>query len=81
MLYRQLIAVPKCLAKFDWTRDAGVSISSDRTIPRAMYSAIIIPASIVLPNPTSSASNARPLSCLYHLYDAKFDSVATGDML
>jgi SNF2 family DNA or RNA helicase len=46
------------------TSDAGVSTSTLSTMPRSKYSFRTMPASIVLPSPTSSASNTRPRNCL-----------------
>src|SRR5258706_232067 len=46
------------------TKDAGVSTRTLSTMPRSRYSLSTMPASMVLPRPTSSASSTRPRNCL-----------------
>ena len=42
------------------TSDAGTSTSTRSAMPRNRYSFSTIPASMVLPSPTSSASSTQP---------------------
>ena len=46
------------------TSEAGTSTSTLSAMPRSRYSLSTIPASMVLPRPTSSASSTRPRNCL-----------------
>ena len=45
------------------TSEAGVSTSTRSAMPRSAYSLSTMPASMVLPSPTSSASSTRPRNC------------------